>query len=61
MGAYSTLNITRKKALEIWIANITADPTTEELERFMDNYLEPRLYNCRIVADSDEYNNDDEI
>lgn len=61
MGAYATLNITRKKALEIWISEQMSLPNDQELERFIDDYLEPRLFNCRIVADGDEYNNDDEI
>jgi len=61
MGVYSTLNITRQKALETWIAETAGIPSNKELESFMDDYLEPRLYNCRIVADGDDYNNDDEI
>ena len=61
MGAYSTLNITRSKALELWTLDRLKPPTTADLEIFMDGYLESRLYNCRIVADGDEYNNDDEI
>jgi len=61
MGAYSTLNITRSKALAVWRTHITNDPTDDELETFMDTVLAERLYNCRIVADGDEYNNDDEL
>ena len=61
MGVYSTLYITRKKALEIWVVEQLTLPSDEELERFMDDYLEPRLFNCRIVADGDDYNDDDEI
>ena len=61
MGAYSTLNITRSKAKQIMIDRLMGDITDDELEKFMDDYLEPRLYNCRIVADGDDYNNDDEI
>jgi len=61
MGAYSTLNITRSRALQIVTERLMDGVDDNFLERAMDKILEPRLYNCRIVADGDEYNNDDEL
>jgi hypothetical protein len=61
MGIYSTLNITRGKAKQIMADELLGDISDDKLERFMDAYLESQLYNCRIVADGDEYNNDEEL
>ena len=58
MSAYTTLRVTRKKAIEIVMAKLLDGMTDQELEDFMDKELEPRLYNARIVADDSE--NDDE-
>lgn len=58
MSAYTTLRITRKKAIETVMAKLLGGMTNEDLEQFMDKELEPRLYNARIV--SDETENDDE-
>lgn len=57
MGVYSTLHISRTKALEVWRSKIlkTSEPSNEELSDILDVYLEPRLYNCRVF-DDDFYN-----
>ena len=52
MGAYSTLYITRSKARKIIYEKIMGGLSDEELEKFCDEILEPRLYRCRIVDDS---------
>lgn len=59
MSAYSTLNITRGKAVQTLLAKIEAGLTDEELAAFMNRELETRLYNVRIVADDEP--NDDEV
>lgn len=59
MGAYSTLNITRSSAIK-QILSYVATADTETLEHMMDAVLEDRLYNCRIVPD-DWNENDDEV
>ena len=62
MSAYSTLVITRSKALEVWLSEQAISlPSDEELEVWMDEYLEPRLYNCCIIDREDEYNDNDAI
>lgn len=62
MGAYSTLNVTREKAKQVLLAELASDHISDEaLGQFMDSYLEPRLYNCRVVPDGWEYNDDDEV
>jgi hypothetical protein len=55
MGIYSTLDITRKTAIEK-IRNVDLD-NDEIISKLMDVLLEPRLYNVRIVND-DEKNDD---
>lgn len=61
MSAYSTLNITRGKAKQVMLERLMGEISDDELKKFMDEYLDSRLYNCRIVADDDKYNNDDAI
>ena len=58
MSAYTTLRITRKKAIETVMGKLLGGMTDSELEQFLDKELDPRLYNARIVADEAE--NDDE-
>jgi len=58
MSAYTTLRVTRKKAIETVMAKLLGGMTDQELEDFMDKELEPRLFNARIVPDDSE--NDDE-
>jgi len=59
MSAFATLNITRSRAKQFILLNLLGDLPDDKLEQLMDSYLEVRLYNCRIVADGDDYNNDD--
>ncbi len=65
MSAYSTMSVTRSKAREVWLqTKIKKNPhkelkyrkrviglTDKKLTKFMDEYLEDRLFNCNIVAD----------
>lgn len=57
MGAYSTIKVTRKTALELYLKSlIDLDKiTNEELEQFLDNKLEKSLYNAWVVGDDYEY------
>lgn len=58
MGAYSTILITESKAKKyIFDKLLSADNTL--LEELMDKFLSDRLYNVRIVDDSEE--NDDSL
>jgi hypothetical protein len=61
MGAYTTLRITRKKAIAILLEKLTNGISNEELERFMDQALGPRLFNAIIVRDDDAENDDDVV
>lgn len=60
MSAYTTLRITRKKAIETVMAKLLHGMTDDELEQFMDKELEPRSFNARIVSDDSE-NDDDYV
>lgn len=55
MSAYSTLYITRSKALELY-AKLQA-PSNAELERFLDEKLESQLRRITIIPD-EAYRND---
>jgi hypothetical protein len=57
MGVYSTLHITESKAKEKVIEYLEKC-SMEELGNFMDVVLEKRLYNCTIVPDDTEGNDD---
>jgi hypothetical protein len=57
MSAFSTLHITRTRALAEFAKSIR-DMDDERLESFMDKLLEPRLYNV-IIVDDDGPNDDD--
>lgn len=59
MSAYSTVNITRSKAVETMIRQISSSVSDKTLEDFMDNFLRIRLYNVRVVPD--DYENDDDV
>ena len=61
MSAYSTLNITRSRAKKEILEHVAANASDYELEQIMDLILAYRLYNVRIVADGDNYNNEDEL
>lgn len=56
MSAYTTLYITRSRAIEEIFARQFSD---DQLASFMDTLLEPRLYNCIIVSDDEETNDND--
>ena len=58
MSAYITLRISRKRAIEVWMEAMLSVPSDDELESFMDDRLDHRLYNCIIVDDSDADNDD---
>lgn len=54
MGAHSTLDITREKALELWYSKNPEEHLTNEfLERWLDRELDERLYNVCIVQEED--------
>lgn len=59
MSVYSTLMITRTMAKALYSERLGVI-TDQELEAFMDDYLRPRLYNCLIVDDCVD-NDDNEI
>lgn len=61
MGAYSTLRITRSKALKIVIDKLLGGISNGELEDYLDKVLANNLYNCVIVPDHCEDNDDNEI
>jgi len=57
MSAYTTLYLSRQKAIEMIIKK-TFSMTDDEIVMIMDKILEPRLYNCFISEKGDD---DDEI
>lgn len=60
MSAYATLRITRSKAVDTLMKEfISSMQDDNRLEFLMDQLLEDRVYNCRIVEDNEE--NDDEV
>lgn len=59
MSAYSTVRITRSKARQMALGHIHL-ANDELLEQVMDFILRQRLYNCRIVPDGAE-NDEEEI
>lgn len=59
MSAYTTINITRQKAMQTWLEKFTSGLSDDDLERFMDELLDDRLYNCNIVQD--HCDNDDHL
>ena len=61
MSAYTTLSITRSKAKELILNATIGEIPVDVLERFVDSILEERLYNCIIVDDGTEENDDDMI
>lgn len=68
MSIYSTLSITRGKAVETVVARLEMElarandglMSDEELTAALDLYLEPQLNNVRIVSDG-EPNDDDRV
>lgn len=69
MGVYSTLHITRSKALELVSEQLeqalarvrTGQCSDDELVRHLDTVLEPHLNNASIVDDDAERNDDDRM
>ena len=61
MGAYSSLRITRSKALQVFLEHMLGEIPDKVLEQHLDLILEPRLYNAVIVPDGYEDNDDHEI
>ena len=59
MSAYSSLRVTRTKAKQKLMEWLLSEVNDKKLEDFMDQLLEPRLYNAVIVPDHEA--NDDEL
>lgn len=57
MGAYSTLRITRSKAMAIVLERL-ASVSDEQLAKWASDVLEQKLFNCRIVPDGEENDED---
>ena len=58
MSAYTSLRVTRSKAKQKLMEHMMGQISDAQLKQFMDQLLEPRLYNAVIVPD--EADNDDE-
>jgi hypothetical protein len=69
VGIYSTLSITRGKAVETVVARLELAlaranaglMSDSELTEALDSYLEPQLNNVRIVNDDSEPNDDERV
>lgn len=59
MSAYSTLRLTREKAVSLILSEILQGLTDAELKDRVDMILEKRLYTARIVPDDAENDNDE--
>ena len=57
MSIYTTLHITRSRAARLYVEK-KLGLDDQMLERFLDEYLESRLFNA-IVVNDDEKNQDD--
>lgn len=57
MSAYGTLKITRSRA-KLEVMSKLFNMSDRELEHLMDQILEPRLYNCRVVDDCETEHDD---
>lgn len=58
MSEFTTLKITRSKAKKMLMDKLMSELVDAELEELMDALLAPRLYNCQIVTDHYELNDD---
>ena len=58
MSAYTSLRVTRSKAKQKLMEHMMGEIPDAQLEQFMDQLLQPRLYNAVIVPDHET--NDDE-
>ena len=61
MSAYSTIYITRSKAKSLLLESIMCSLCDSTLETFMNKLLQDRLYECKIVDDSYDNNEDNLI
>ena len=61
MSAYTTLYVTRGKAMEIFMRGREPLISDLSLEIHMDDLLDERLYNCIIVDDDYEGSDDDRV
>ncbi len=61
MGAYSTLDITKSRAKQYISAILHSQLSDEQLHDIMNVLLEPMIYNCRIVPDDTEENDDNRL
>lgn len=57
MGAHSTVLITRSAAKRFVMGELFSI-SDETLERIVDDFLDSRLYNCRIVNDDNKESED---
>jgi len=60
MSAYTSLRVTRSKAKRELMNWLLSEADDKKLEDFMDQLLEPQLYNAVIVPD-DAPNDDDAV
>lgn len=49
MSAYTTIDITRGKALELYVKHHLGEVSDSNLESFMDELMQPALYRCSVV------------
>jgi len=61
MGAYSTLDITKNRAKQYISAILHSELSDEQIHNIMNVLLEPMVYNCRIVPDDTEENDDSRL
>lgn len=61
MSAYTTLRITRTRAIHELISKLAGGITDKQLEAFLDELLEPRLYNACVVPDAETDNDNDAL
>ena len=59
MSPYTTLRITRKKAIEVIMRELLGDISNYRLEEWMNDYLKDKLYDCVIFPEFYEDNDDD--
>lgn len=69
MSSYTTLHVTRSKALETVAARLELElarardgrMSDEDLTAALDEYLQPQLIRVQIVSDGDTPNDDDRV
>jgi hypothetical protein len=60
MSVYSSLVISREAALKAYINYKIGNISDQELERVVDEILEPSLYNC-VIDGFNRNDNDDDL